>query len=333
MAWAAGLITEGWWDPLRHATMVLVAMMVSVIAPDAVFVPGEAVAGTERFWVHISSACAGYEGIGLIWTFLSAYLVACRDRLRFPHALLLIPIGTLAVWFCNALRVTALIAIGTWISEDVAMGGFHSYSGSILFSGVALAIVWAVRRSSFFTIAADEEPAEATAGTHNVTAAYLVPFLAIVATQMVAGAMSAGGGLDLFYPARVVAAGAARDSLPHGYPAIRWTCSWEAVAMGIVVFVIWMALEPTPDAAKQAAFGEALGRLSPVAAALWLTFRVIGSVVTVPATCTAGSSTSSSTACRFARSRCWRSSSRRCCSASCTDGGSPARSRACATRS
>ena len=29
MAWAAGLITEGWWDPLRHATMNVVAAMVA----------------------------------------------------------------------------------------------------------------------------------------------------------------------------------------------------------------------------------------------------------------------------------------------------------------
>src|SRR5690606_15499154 len=67
MAWGAGLVTEGWWDPLREATMHVVAAMVHVIAADAVFVPEELIVGTHRFWVRIASTCAGYEGIGLIW--------------------------------------------------------------------------------------------------------------------------------------------------------------------------------------------------------------------------------------------------------------------------
>jgi CAAX prenyl protease-like protein len=48
------------------------------------------------------------------------------------------------------------------------------------------------------------------------------------------------------------------------------------------VFAFWMALEPAPDAEKQAAFAETLHALSPAMLGLWLTARVIGSVVTVP---------------------------------------------------
>lgn len=284
MAWAAGLITEGWWDPLRHATMNLVAAMVRVIAPDPVFVPEQLVVGTERFWVRILSECAGYEGIGLIWVFLSAYLVTNRQELRFPHALLLIPIGTLAVWIANALRLTVLIAIGTWISEDVALGGFHSYSGSLLFSGVALALVWAARRSSFFVVeTATARELPTTAASPNLTAAYLLPFLAIVATQMLGGAASTGTtSFDVAYPLRVLAAVAVLVACRRSYGDVRATCSWTAVGGGVFVFVLWMALEPAPDAAKQEAFGTALHALPPALMALWLAFRVVGAVVTVP---------------------------------------------------
>ncbi len=280
MAWGAGLITEGFWDPLRHATMNIVAGMVSLIASDAVFVPEKLMVGTQRFWVRILSECAGYEGIGLIWVFLSAYLVMFREQLRFPRALLLIPLGTLVVWMANALRLTILIMIGTWVSEDIAMGGFHSYSGSLLFSGVALALVYVARRSAFFT----KEPITRVhvAEGHNPTAAYLVPFLAIVATQMLAGAASTGSLFDVFYPVRVVAAGAALVYFRRVYRDIRWTCSWEAVGVGVLVFVLWMALEPSPDVTKQAAFADALHALSPAMLGLWLTARVVGSVVTVP---------------------------------------------------
>jgi exosortase E/protease (VPEID-CTERM system) len=290
MAWAAGLITEGWWDPLRHATMNLVAALVHLMAPDAVFVPDELVVGTQRFWVRILSECAGYEGIGLIWVFLSAYLVTSRHELRFPHALLLIPIGTVAVWVANALRLTVLIAIGTWVSEDVAMGGFHSYSGSLLFSAIAIAIVFVARRSSFFMLtpvgadaAASGAAQGAARGAQNVTAAYLVPFLAIVAIQMLAGATSTGtSSFDLLYPMRVVATAAALVWFRRTYGDIRWTCSWEAIAIGVTVFVLWMALEPTPDPAKEAAFAASLAALPPAAMIAWLALRVVGAVVTVP---------------------------------------------------
>jgi exosortase E/protease (VPEID-CTERM system) len=203
-----------------------------------------------------------------------------RDQLRFPRALLLIPIGSIVVWTANALRLTILIMIGTWVSEDIAMGGFHAYSGSLLFSGVALGLVYLARRSTFFT----KEPitrAHAADGP-NMTAAYLVPFLAIVATQMLAGAASTGNLFDAYYPVRVVAAGVALICFRHVYRDIRWTCSWEAVGVGVLVFVLWMTLEPSPDATKQAAFADALHTLSPLMLGLWLTARVVGSVVTVP---------------------------------------------------
>jgi exosortase E/protease (VPEID-CTERM system) len=287
MAWAAGLVTEGLWDPLRQATMNLVALMVQAIAPDAVFVPEQLIVGTQRFWVRILSECAGYEGIGLIWVFLSAYLVTCRDQLRFPRALLLIPIGTVVVWLANALRLTVLIAIGTWISEDIALGGFHAYSGSLLFSAVALALVFAARRSSYFaadTVAtgADREVGQAIAG-HDATAAYLVPFLAIVATQMLSGAASSGAStFDVLYPLRVAATVAALVYYRRIYRDIRWTCSWVAVAVGVGVFALWMALEPTADAAREAAFADALHALPAAAMGFWLVVRVVGAVVTVP---------------------------------------------------
>jgi CAAX prenyl protease-like protein len=175
------------------------------------------------------------------------------------------------------------------VSEDIAMGGFHSYSGSLLFSGVALTLVFATRRSGFFAaghalgeVLVDARDDTLPARAVNVTAAYLGPFLAIVATQMVAGAVSTGGSFDVLYPLRVVTAGAALVYFRHVYRDLRWTCSWEAVAVGVLVFVLWMALEPSPDPAKQAAFAAALHALPPSLAVFWLIARVVGSVVTVP---------------------------------------------------
>ena len=59
--------------------------------------------------------------------------------------------------------------------------------------------------------------------------------------------------------------------------------SWPAVAIGAAVFAVWMALEPASGVGNTSSpLAEGLTRLSRPAAFLWLSARVIGSVVTVP---------------------------------------------------
>ncbi len=110
------------------------------------------VIGARDFKVEIATECAGFEGIGLIWVFLGAYLWAFRRSLRFPEAFWLIPIGTGVMWVANALRIVLLVAIGTLWSEKVALGGFHSQAGWLAFNGVALGLVAASRRVRAFQI-------------------------------------------------------------------------------------------------------------------------------------------------------------------------------------
>jgi exosortase E/protease (VPEID-CTERM system) len=278
-AWAAGLVTETWWDPLREWTIALVGAMIRVIAPDPVIDAPNLVVGTERFSVRILSKCSGYEGIGLVWVFLGAYLWIFRRDLRFPRAFLLIPIGTVAVWLANAFRLTALIAIGTWISPTIAIGGFHTYSGSLLFSAVALVLIFGVRRSRFFSIAA-AAPARVPGARHDPSAAYLLPFLVIIAAGMLTGVVSVGA-FDAGYPLRVVAAAGVLWAFRDAYHELRPTWSWAAIAYGVAAFALWMGLEPAAENAGPD-LGAALRDLPAPLAASWLAFRVLGSVVTVP---------------------------------------------------
>ena len=60
------------------------------------------------------------------------------------------PLGTVAIWLANVVRITALIAIGTWFSADIAAGGFHSQAGWIAFNAVGLGLVLLARGSRFF---------------------------------------------------------------------------------------------------------------------------------------------------------------------------------------
>src|SRR5262249_9297117 len=120
-----------------------------------------------------------------------------------------------------------------------------------------------------------------TPGT-RAAAGYLTPALAIVAVTMVSQVFTAG--FDWLYPLRVLAAGGLLLYFWRGQDSsvLRGTWSWWAVALGVLVFVLWLALEPrAPTTRMAASLGTDLARLPSHWAAIWLAFRVIGSVITV----------------------------------------------------
>lgn len=271
-AWAAGMLTDEWWIPLGSLTLDVVHALLGLVADPVLVDPAEFVIGTQEFTVKIMPGCSGYQGIGLIWVFLGGYLWVFRRVLRFPQALLLLPVGTVIVWLANALRIFLLIVIGSWVSPAIALGGFHHSAGALLFCAVALGLVTLARRSHFLA-------ADATTVTNdpNPTAAYLAPLLALVATAATTSLLSTGG-LDLLYPLRVLVTGAVLAACWRRYHDLAWTWSWTAAAAGTVVFPLWIAF--TEEPAGAAAVG--LPALATPWLLAWTVFRIAGAVVTVP---------------------------------------------------
>ncbi len=283
-ATAAGLLARELWKPLGRWTFESVHLLLAATGLPIQYVPSEALIGTETFSVTIAPECSGYEGIGLVLAFLAAYLWLDRRRLSFPRAWLLLPIGTVAIWSANILRITTLILLGTFGSPGVALGGFHSQAGWLAFNAVALGLLATARRLPFF--ARDGEGAAGPLAVESALAGpspegvYLAPMLAIVAASMIGAAFSAGG-VDLWYPIRLAAVAIPFWAYRREYAAIRWSVSWAAPAIGGLVFLLWIARWP-------AAVGDSsirltvLGALGPAGAAVWLAARAIGSAVTVP---------------------------------------------------
>jgi len=284
-AWGAGSLTAILWEPMRNGTMAGVHALLSLFAADTLINPGEFVVGTERFSVTIAPPCSGYQGIGMIWVFLGVYLWMFRDVLRFPRALLLIPVATVTVWLANIARITALLVVGSSLSPAIARGGFHSYVGSLLFSAIALSLAWACHRSTFFLKAHVDAGAQGhyahVAVRDDPTVGYLLPMLAVLATALVAGVVSTGE-IDLLYPLRFFAVAGCLWVFRRVYRELHWTWSWHAVAAGVAVFVMWLALEPARAEAQATALPAPLGTLPAGLAFAWLAFRVLGSTLTVP---------------------------------------------------
>jgi exosortase E/protease (VPEID-CTERM system) len=277
--WAAGDLAAGGWRRFATPTLSTACYLLRLVCPDAVCRPAEFILGTPTFSVVISPACSGYEGMGLTAAFLTGFLVLFRRELRFPHALLLLPVGVAAAWFLNAVRIAALIVVGDRLSPELALGGFHSQAGWLAFNAVCLGLVAVGARTSVFRAAAAGPEGATTGG--NPTAAYLVPLLAVLATQMVTGLTAVG--LDRLYPLRVVAAVAALWWYRRELAVWRWRVSWQAFLLGLAAFGLWILLDPHLWGAPQAS--DLPGRLAALPtweAAAWIVFRVVGSVVTVP---------------------------------------------------
>jgi exosortase E/protease (VPEID-CTERM system) len=278
LALGTGLLTRMLWDSLASCTFWVVHLLLQTFSRETICLPSERTLGTPDFTVTIALQCSGYEGIGLIWALLGAYLWFARRDLRFPRAWLLIPLGTLVIWLANAVRIAALIAVGTYVSPKMAAEGFHSQAGWLAFNAVGLGLVAVARRTPYFRRTAEAAPEHGQ--FLNPTAAHLMPLLGIVAAAMIGSAFSDGRS-DVFYGVRIAAALVPLWIYRRAYSSMRWSCSWQAFAIGIAVFALWMALEPsaTSSATLRAAPPAALGIGWTTA---WLAARVLGSVVTVP---------------------------------------------------
>ena len=274
--WGSSQITQEFWHPLAGATFWLVRHLLGVVYPDIHYRLPEKLIGTATFEVTIVPECSGYEGIGLVTLLLALYLWLFRVHLRFPQALLLFPIGALAVWLANAIRIAALVALGTSFSPAVAQGGFHSQAGWIAFLLVGLGLIACTQQCRLFAVA--NTPPASTPYSQYATA-LLVPLLVLMATIVVTSALSSG--VDWLYPLRVITTGVALWSFRKIYRPITWTWSWQAVALGLAVFGVWMLLEPAAHSGPSA-LSEGLAQLPGGFAIIWLGFRVLGSVITVP---------------------------------------------------
>ena len=275
-AWAGGLLAQKLWRPLAETTFWLTQWLLNFIHPSIISNAKEGVLGTSSFQVVIDPACSGYEGMALVTVFVAVYVWLFRKELRFPHALLLFPLGLLAIFVANVIRLAALILLGTHFSSEVAVSGFHSQAGWIAFTVVAVGVIAVAQRTPFF--AATRAQLQVIGKTHLATA-LLTPFLLMLAAAIITAAFSAD--FNVLYPLQAIVTAAALWQFRRGYSTLGWGWSWQAIATGILVFWLWVMLEPA-SGATSSPVETGLAKLPDWAAGIWIVFRVAGAVITVP---------------------------------------------------
>lgn len=285
--WLYGLLAAGFtlslvnaarllWGPSAILTFRLARFLLSPFAPGVVSNPEQRILGTERFNVIISPQCAGLEGVGLILLFGIFMLWLGRDELRFPRALLFFPAGVIVIWLLNAVRIVALILIGDSGAPQIALGGFHSQAGWIVFNCVALGLTFGFRRIRWFTTVGTG----VTMRSRNPTVPYLLPLLAILGAAMISRAASSG--VEWLYPLRFFAGGLVILHFRHKYQELDWRVSWFAWFAGFSTFFLWLGLEQFSGVHTANPLGSALNAAPAWMRFGWIAFRVLAAVVTVP---------------------------------------------------
>lgn len=277
VAWWLAWRTRSVWPWFEARTLPIAGLMLQTLAPGAWVDADSQVLGLGEFFITVEPECSGVEGIGVVSVFMVAYLALFRRQLRWPNALVLVPVAAAFVWLFNAARIALLVIIGARLSASAALGGFHSKAGWIAVCGVALGFVAISDRMKLFARETEIAPAE-----KNPATAYCAPLFLSLAIAMMTGLGVTKEGIDWLYAARVLGAGAALLAYRREYGQILRFDSWLPVALGALVFVVWLPLSrygasSTPDQLK-----SALAAGSPAARVAWSVFRVLGGVVTVP---------------------------------------------------
>ena len=266
------------WKPLTDLTFSLVTAMLRLFLSQVVADQATGTIGSPTFTVAIHPWCAGFEGTALMLVFSVAWLGYFWREFRFPRALLLVPAGMLVIWLSNAVRITALILIGVAGAPAVAEGGFHSQAGWIAFNCVALSFAALAGRLPWF-IEKRERRMEASAAS-NPTAAYLMPFLAILAAAMISRASSSG--FEWLYPLRFFTAAITLWVLRSNYLELDWKFGGFSVAAGFAVFGLWLGLDLAAGIQPSNGIAAGLASLSAPSRVGWLVFRSAAAIITVP---------------------------------------------------
>lgn len=285
LGWAGGQIAEASWSPLHRPTFVSVQAILDWLGQNVISNPESfeiGIAGAQSdFRIIIDQSCSGYQGIGLIVVFLSAFFWLDRKDLKFPNALILLPLAAVFIWILNVLRISGLLLVGAFYSREVALGGFHSQVGWLSFLSVALGTVLVLHRVDAFSKGSDHKT---WSGLDHPEVAHLLPFVALLTMTMVSTALT--GDFDWLYPLRVMVVGVVlwvfwRHLLPLRHGDGYWTLA--ALGLGVAAGLLWLAVALSRPQADE---GVTLGMVSASMPAswfgLWVAFKLVGTLVIVP---------------------------------------------------
>jgi exosortase E/protease (VPEID-CTERM system) len=263
-------------QPLTRVTFEGVEFVLKVFGVEAIAEPTKYVVSSNSFSIEIGTACSGVEGLALTMLFVGCYFFAFKDSLRFPNVWVLLPIGLLLSWGLNVVRIATLFAIGDNGNPELAVSGFHSYAGWLMFSILAFALIGVSTSVPWFR----RDNTAPLPLLEYWTAARILPFAAFMGAALLISTFTVKP--DLWYFAKAVAiAFVLGIYLPLYRARLVWRIDTFAVVAGVAIGLLWIAFG-FQDPSRAFALDNALALL-PLSLWLgWVLVRLIGTIALVP---------------------------------------------------
>ncbi|TDL84709.1 exosortase E/protease, VPEID-CTERM system [Meridianimarinicoccus aquatilis] len=239
--------------------------------------------GIDEFMVLVGPQCSGVEGLALITVFLATYIFLFRDQLRLGRALLLFPIGLVASWTLNSIRIAVLLLIGRYVSPELAIEGFHSHAGWLMFMLLSVSLAAGAHRVRWLQKSGAISVAESTQPRPSFFAdratVLILPFAVFMASSTLTSAISETPAM--LYPVRMAFVAVL---IALGWSVVRalpWRIDPLSLATGLACGALWVATSG-PASATDALLESRLAELSSVAFFGWIVVRLLGTSVVVP---------------------------------------------------
>jgi exosortase E/protease (VPEID-CTERM system) len=272
----AGELSQKLWAPCASITFQAVRIVLLPLLPSLEADPTDRILSTDRFAIEILESCSGLEGMALMLAFTGMWLLIFRREYIFPVAFMLVPLGLIAMFTLNVVRIAVLLLIGHFGFPGVAQYGFHSQAGWLAF--ILAACGWVVFSRKLKWLSTVASGAETAHERRNPATPYVLPLVAILFVGMLTHAVS--NGFENLYPLRLLTGAGALWICRKPLAALNWRCSWRGVLVGICVFALWLAM---------ARWLVPAGNMPPALAAMplgtrtvWMICRLLASIVTVP---------------------------------------------------
>ena len=269
-------------ETIADATFQAVTFLVTRFGYDVDIIEATKTIGSPEFMINVAPVCSGIEGIALVTVFVTLYLTLFRKDLRFPHAFLLYPAGILVSALLNIVRITVLLIFGLEGNPELAVGGFHSHAGWLMFTCIAVGVVltaqsvpWLQKASVGDADLANTEKTGLPPIWQDENAARIIPFAIFMFSALLVQALSSAPGV--VYPLRALAMAMGLAIFWQVLRAMPWKPSITSLAAGAAIGVMWVLVPYNPADTSPAHGGLTGGLLVG-----WLIARGIGTILLVP---------------------------------------------------
>ncbi len=268
----------GWRIPtLQGATFNAAIFFLKLIGETVVSDPDNSTIGINGFSAVVTHGCTGIAGILMVSTVMTGYILVVRKRLEVGRALLLIPVAAFLSWVFNGMRIATLLMLGSYGSPELAVKGFHTNAGWLIFCALSAAMLVAAENISWFHRRRGLAETPAMPLLNDPVVVQIAPFIVLLASSLLAGAVFLQP--ESGYPLRAVLMAAAVLLFRKVYRAEIQTVDAVPLIAGALVAVVWLVVKAGGSALTAA---DILGPVSQGAVILWVFFRIIGTVLLVP---------------------------------------------------